>query len=67
MPTCSGQFREHGGWRLAISHAIVDENGGQIELDVTTLGVAPDRAWPPDGDDLAAHAAWLTAGRHHDR
>jgi hypothetical protein len=59
------QLREHGGWRISISHAIVDEDGRQIELGVTTLGVPPDRAWPPDGADLAEHAAWLTASRHH--
>jgi hypothetical protein len=56
------QLREHGGWRIKVSHAIIDRDGAEVELDVTTLGVRPDREWPPDGDDLAEHAAWLAAG-----
>jgi hypothetical protein len=58
------QLRNHGGWRLRVSHAIVDSNADtEAEISVTSLGVPPDRPRPPDGDDLAAEVEWLVTGR----
>jgi hypothetical protein len=58
------QLRDDGGWRLRISHAIVDPySDNEVEFSVVTLGVSPDRRRAPDGDDMADRVGWLAAGR----